>query len=165
MATENEIRVMRLLSAIEVPLDAANIIESWGTEAVTVTCEAALGTYVGLRPKIRTNAAAVVGKMEHPQARETHRMLITDESPGVAIRALRAAARRRDDALTGLIGTVIRRPATDPLVAVEAVRALREIDSPAARKELADYVKASNDRLPHRSSAVVRKTLETGRTR
>jgi HEAT repeat protein len=165
MATENEIRVMRLLSAIEVPVDAASIIESWGTEAVTVACEAALGTYLGVRPKVRTNAAAVVGKMDHPQARETHRMLIMDESPDVAIRALRAAARRRDDALTGLIGTVIRRPTTEPLVAVEAVEALRKIDSPAARKELADYVKASNDRLPHRSSPAVRKTLEPRRSR
>jgi hypothetical protein len=45
------------------------------------------------------------------------------------------------------------------------VEALRKIDSPAARKELTDYVKASNDRLPHRSSPVVRKTLEAGRRR
>ena len=57
MATETEIWVLNLLSATEVPQNAPEQIEAAGTEAVNVACEAALGTYVGMRPKIRSNAA------------------------------------------------------------------------------------------------------------
>jgi hypothetical protein len=159
MATDVEIRVMRLLSAIEVPPDAATLIEEMGTEAVTVACEAALGSYPGLRPKVRTNAVSVIGRMTHPQARETLAMLVTDETPRVALHALRAAGRRQDDSLVGHIGTVLRRPTTDQFTANEAIRALRAIGSPAAQRELDEYAGASPEGLPHRSSALVQQAL------
>ena len=66
MPTENEIRVLRLLSAIEISPNAGATIEGWGNEAVTVLCEAALGSYPGLRQKVRTNAVSVLGSMSHP---------------------------------------------------------------------------------------------------
>jgi HEAT repeat protein len=160
MPTDVEVRVMRMLSAIEVPTNAAQLIEALGTEAVTVACEAALGSYPGLRPKVRTNAAAVVGRMTHPQARETLELLITDENPDVAIRGLRAAGRQKDDRLVTLIGTVLRRPTTDAFTADEAVRALRKIDSPAAQQQLDEYAGASPEKIPHRGSALIRHTLK-----
>ena len=58
MPTQDEIRVLNLLSAVDYApgTDPGKLIESWGNGAVTVACEAALGTYPGLRPKVRTNA-------------------------------------------------------------------------------------------------------------
>jgi HEAT repeat protein len=163
MPTDVEVRVMRMLAAIEVPANAPEIIETLGTEAVTVVCEAALGSYPGLRPKLRTNAVAVVGRMTHPQARETLALLITDESPGVAMRALRAAGRRKDEGLVDRIGAVLRRPTTDELTANEAIRALRSIDSTAAARALDAYAKASGDQVPHRRSALVERALRQSR--
>ena len=159
MATDIEVRVMGLLSAIEVPDNVAELIEGLGTEAVTVACEAALGSYPGIRLKVRTNAAAAVGRMTHPQARETLAMLVTDESADVAIRAIRAAGRQRDDRLVGAVGSVLQRAATDPLVADEAVRALRTIGSEAANQQIAEYVAAAPERVPHRASALLRRAL------
>ena len=159
MPTDVEVRVMQLLSAIEVPSNAAELIEELGTEAVTVACEVALGSYPGVRLNVRTNAAAVVGRMTHPQARETLAMLVTDENPRVALRALRAAGRRQDDTLVGEIATVLRRATTDQFTANEAIRALRAIGSPAALRELDEYAGASPEGLPHRSSALVQHAL------
>ena len=71
MPTESEVRVMDVLTSIEIPPNAAQTIVSWGNEAVTVVCEAALGTYPGFRPKVRNNAVALLGQMSHRQATET----------------------------------------------------------------------------------------------
>jgi HEAT repeat protein len=159
MATDIEVRVMGLLSAIEVPANVAEIIEGLGTEAVTVACEAALGSYPGIRMKVRTNAAAAVGRMTHPQARETLAMLVTDDNSAVAIRALRAVGRQRDDRLVATVGSVLRRATTDPLVADEAVRALQKVGSEAATRQLAEYDAAAPEQVPHRASALIRRTL------
>ena len=70
-----------MLGAIEPPPDAAEQIEAMGPQAVNVACEAALGTYIELRPKVRTNAAAVVGRMNNEQARETLALLKRSTSP------------------------------------------------------------------------------------
>ena len=60
MPTDIEVRLMRLLNSIELRRGLAGEIEAMGTEAVTVVCDAALGTYVGQRPWIRNRAAALV---------------------------------------------------------------------------------------------------------
>jgi len=162
MANETETRVLGLLSAIEPPLEAPQLIEAMGPEAVNVACEAALGTYVGLRPKVRTNAAAIVGQMESQQAREALALLVTDPDEDVAIRALRAVGRRDDAGLIERAALVLRRPDASPLVAAEAVWALRESrDLPSAREALAEYRNGDLERAPaHRRSLVVERALE-----
>src|SRR6185437_8673678 len=102
--------VLAMLAATEPPRDAAEQIEAMGPEAVNVACEAALGTYVQLRPKVRTNAAAIVGRMDNDQARETLSLLVTDANEDVAIRALRAVGRRDEPLLVQRAGLVLRRP-------------------------------------------------------
>ncbi|MDQ3624804.1 MAG: HEAT repeat domain-containing protein [Verrucomicrobiota bacterium] len=159
MPTEIERRVLEVLSAIEIEPDLARQIEDWGNEAVTVVCEAALGTYVGLRPKIRTNAIALLGDMSHPQARETLPMLVNDDDTDVAIYAMRAAGRQRNDEVVENLGRVLRESDVAPLVAAEALKALTAIDSSATRSHLEAYSTASAERLPHRASAVVTAVL------
>src|SRR3712207_8910994 len=97
MPTETESRVISVLTSIEVPSNAAQTIGSWGNEAVTVVCEAALGTYPGFRPKVRYNAVALLGQMNHPQATETIPLLINEPDPDVSIRAMRAAGRQKNE--------------------------------------------------------------------
>lgn len=160
MPTEMEIRVLEVLSAIEIPSGAAREIESWGNEAVTVVCEAALGTYPGLRSKVRYNAVSLLGKMDHPQARETIPLLINDPDPDVAIRAMRAAGRQNSTEGVGRLGEVLQRKNAAPLLAAEAVKALAAIDSSQARTALEEYTGASPDALPHRASPAVQAVLQ-----
>lgn len=162
MATETETKVLKLLSSIEVPEDASERIEAMGPEAVNVACEAALGTYVGLRPKLRTNAAAVVGRMKTEQARETLLLLVTDPSDDVAIRALRAVGRRSEPELFERAALVLRRPDASPLVVAEALHALAADSAPPAAREALDrYRDAKYEDSPaHRRSLVVERALD-----
>jgi len=155
MPTENEIRVLKLLSAIEIPPTAAQTIQTWGNEAVTVVCEAALGTYPGLRPKVRNNAVALLGLMNHPQAMETVPLLINDSNSDVSIRAMRAAGHQNNVHGIEKIGQFLRRKESPPLIAAEAVSALLQIDSDNARASVAEYMAANPREFPHRGSAVV----------
>jgi HEAT repeat protein len=159
MPTETERRVLQMLSAIEVSPDAPALIEAMGTDAVTVVCEAALGTYEGVRLKVRSNAAAVVGRMSHPQALETLALLVNDASPDVATRAVRAIARRGDAHLVPRIAELLTQASTADWLAAEAVRALAAFDLPAAREALASYAATPPERLHHRGSAVVEAAL------
>lgn len=162
MPTPTEELVLRMLSAIEPPDDAARQIEELGPEAVNVACEAALGTYVGLRPKIRTNAAAIVGEMDTEQARETLGLLVTDANEDVAIRALRALGRRDDPELVARAAIVLRRPETSPMLATEAVNALAATPTREAAREALDTYRAAvgEPALPHRRHQLVQEALE-----
>lgn len=158
MPTEAETRVMQILSAIEVPPAAADLIESLGTEAVTVVCEAALGSYPGIREKVRTNAVSLLGMIDHPQARETVPLLVNDPNPDVAIRAMRAAGAQRNDDVVPRLDRLLSRPDAPPLLAAEAVKALIAVDSTAARASLTTYAEADSPPA-HRDSALVRRIL------
>lgn len=159
MPTANEIRVLKLLSAIEIPPTAGQTIQSWGNEAVTIVCEAALGTYPGLRPKVRNNAVALLGWMDHQQAMETVPLLLTDANTDVSIRAMRAAGRQKNEASVDKLGQLLRRKEASPLLAAEALGALLAIDSDKARASVATYKAASPADLPHRGSRVVESVL------
>ena len=161
MATPIEVRVMEMLSAIEVPANAAEQIGAMGTEAVTVVCEAALGSYPGLRFKVRTNAASMVAKLDHPQAAETLSLLINDASADIAVRALRGVARRHAAQYVPEIAKVLRLSSTEPHAAAEAIQTLRSLGTPEARGVLEAYASAAVEQVPHRGSPVVRKVLET----
>lgn len=157
MPTENEKRVLNLLSAVdyEPGTDPGKLIESWGNDAVTVACEIALGSYPGLRPKVRTNAVAVLETIGAPQAKETVRMLVKDPDSDVSIRALRAAAGQRNADAVNDMSAMLVSPALPPLVAVEVVKALGAIATPAARAALKAYSTADAQAHPHRSYPLV----------
>ncbi len=155
MPTEMETRVLVTLSAVEVPPGVAEIIESWGNEAVTVTCDVALGDYPGTKRQVRGNAVALLGWMSHPQAKETIALLLTDDDPDVAARALRAAGRHADESATPIIAGMLRRADLSPLLAAEAVQSLTRIGSSEAREALEVYEATAEDELPHRGSQVV----------
>jgi hypothetical protein len=160
MPTETEIRVMKLLTAIELTPASADRIVEWGNEAVTVVCEAALGVYPGLRQKVRTNAVALLGWIDHPQAVETIPLLVTDPNPDVAIRAMRAAGRRQLDSVVEQLAGVLESPEATPVLAAEAAKALHAIGTPQAEAALNDYRSKSPSVLPHRGSRVVADVLE-----
>lgn len=159
MPTEMESRMLQLLRAIEIKSGTASYIESLGNEAVTVICEAALGSYPGIRPKMRANAAVLAGKMSHPQALETIALLVSDPDPGIAIRAMRAAGRKRSAGLVEKIARVLDQPISDALLAAEALDALLQIDTPEAQLRVKAYQAASAADLPHRRSPAVEYTL------
>ena len=102
----------------------------------------------------------MVGKMNHPQAREALPLLMGDANADVAVRAVRAAARRGEATLATELARVLRKPATDPHVAAEAARALAGMDTPEARSALAEYTAGDREGTPHRQSLVVEKMLE-----
>lgn len=154
MATEIENRVLMTLSAVEVPPGVAQVIESWGNEAVTVTCGVALGDYPGAERRVRANAVALLGWMSHPQALETVPLLLTDPNPNIAARAFRAASRHADPATVAVIAGLLRRRDLSPILAAEAVDALATIDSSEARDVLRAYQTSGNE-LPHRRSQIV----------
>jgi hypothetical protein len=160
MPTENEVKVLRLLSAIEIPPNAGEIIQGWGVEAVTIACDAALGNYPALRPKVRTNAAAVVGTMSHPQAKEAVRLLLKEANTDVCVRALRAASRQKREDIVPDIGDLLDSAALPAVVAAEAVKALVAIDSSAARSKLQAYMAKSAAAAPHRGSPVVQAVMK-----
>lgn len=159
MPTEAEVRVMTMLSGIEVPRTAGDAIAALGNEAVTVVCEAALGAYAGVRDKVRTNAVSVLGGIDHPQAKETIALLVTDDEPDIAVRAMRSAAAQGNAIAVPRLDDVLRRPASSPILAAEAVSALRAIDTPAARESLERYRAATDGAPAHRQSPVVREML------
>lgn len=163
MPDETVVQVMKILSAIEIPPGAAKQIEEMGNAAVTVLCDVALGSYPGLRPKVRTNAVALLRWMSHPQALETTALLINDANPDVAIRALRAAGVQKNEDVVDKIGQILTKPASNPLLAAEAAKALLAIDSPKARTLMENYEKASPNTLPHRHSPEVENILQTRR--
>lgn len=154
---------MPLLDAIDIPAGTAQHIENLGNEAVTVICEAALGSYPGLRQKVRTNAVALVGQMSHPQARETLALLLGDPDVNISIRALRAAGRQRNEELVEKIARVLLQPNASGILAAEALAALLHIDSPEARLHVKAYDAASADEFSHRSSLAVEQTLLVAR--
>ncbi len=159
MPTENEVRVMQILNAIEVPDGAGEVIENWGNEAVTIVCETALGSYSGLHDKIRHNAVDLLGSLTHPQARETVLLLLSDSDPDISIRAMRAAPQQQNKAAVAQLGNVLKTRELPPLVAAEALRALVAFDSPEARSVVVAYAASNADEFPHRGSAVVARVL------
>jgi HEAT repeat protein len=159
MPTPAEVRVLELLTAIDTrPETLAAQVLALGNPGVTALCEAALGTYPGLREKVRTNAIALLGWIPHPQAAETLVLLVTDPNPDLASRALRASARAGLTEAIQPIDALLRRPGTPPLVAAEAVKALARIDSPEAAAVLATYVEGAVP-TTHRTSSVVQQVL------
>jgi len=164
MPTENEIRVMKILTAIEITPAAGQKIKEWGNEAVTVVAEAALGMYPGLRLKVRTNAAALLGWIDHPQAAETLLLLVNDPNQDVAIRAVRAAGRQKKDVAVEKLGQLLTQPSTSPILAAEASKALIAIGTARAQNVLQSYENTAVDNVPHRQSAVVRDVLQKRRS-
>jgi len=160
MPTTAASTVLRMLSAIEVDSEAAaEVVQDLGNEGVTVLCELALGTFPGLRAKIRANAVVVLAWVSHPQARETLQLLIRDPSPDFSIRALRAVARRKDPTIVAELGTLLQQVTLPPLVAAETVVALQTFDSTDARQILDVYRLADPGRFPHRGAAAVQQAL------
>lgn len=154
---------MRLLTSIDAePTDLAARVMELGTPAVTVVCEAALGSYPGIRTKVRTNAVSLLGWLTHPQAAEAVVLLIGDENPDIASRAMHAAGRSADEAALERIAAVLSRPETLPILAAEGVRGLATAGTPAALAVLESYRQAGDDVLQHRGTAVVRTALEKG---
>lgn len=163
MPDETVVKVMEILSAIEIPPGAAQHIEEMGNEAVTVVCEVALGSYPGLRLKVRTNAVALLGSMTHPQAIETTSLLVNDDNPDVAIRALRSAGMQKNNNVVDKIGQMLKRPNSSPLLAAEGVKALLTIDTAKSRSVLEGYENQNPQALPHRGSHVVQDIIRTRR--
>lgn len=161
MPTEIEIKVMKLLTAIEIPPSAGQYIENLGNEAVTVLCETALGSYPGLRPKVRNNAVALLGYMTHPQAGETLILLVNDANSDVAIRAIRASSQLKSKDVVPALEGKLEQVTTSSLIAAEAVQALIQIGSPQAIAALNKYVSASPVSYPHRGSTMVKNILST----
>lgn len=165
MTSAMEEVVLQQLDAIELSGETARAIEAMGNEAVTVLCEAALGSYPSLRPKARSNAVALLGAMAHPQARETVRLLISDGDHGVRVRALRAAGRQRNDAVVDDLREALEGRALPEIEAAEIVDALAAIGTPGAAAVLEGYLAAQPDERPHRSSALVARHLEQAMAR
>jgi len=164
MPTDVELRVLKLLTSIELSPATAAEIEAMGNDAVTVLCEVALGTYPGLRVKARTNAAGVLGWMTHPQAAETLLLLLDDSDADVRLHAFRAVGGKRDQAAVDTLARVLGEPQSSALMAAEATKALLAIGTPKAQQSVAAYEAASPELLPHRRSAVVRDVIEKKRT-
>jgi len=164
MSTPIESAILRLLSAIEIDSEsAAAAIADWGNEGVTVLCDVALGTFPGLRPKVRLNAVALLDAVDHPQAHETRHLLLRDPNPDVSVRALRGSARLRDTAVVAELGRALQQTSLPPLVAAEAVRALIAIDSPDAQQVLTHYAAADPTQYPHRAALAVNGQLRLRR--
>jgi len=150
MPRDVDVRVMNILSALEISPEAAKAIEAMGNDAVTLVCEVALRSISGLRPKVYANAVFLAGRMTHPQAVETIRLLVNDPDPDIAIRAMRAAARQKDVKVVSDLGRYLTRTGVSPLLATEAANALAAIDSAEARRYL-DAYQASRARSRPRS--------------
>lgn len=159
MPTPIEVRVLKILSAIEIDPSTAQTIENLGNEAVTVVCEIALGSYPGLRLKVRTNAVALLGWMTHPQAVETIPLLINDSNSDVSIRAMRAAGRQKNEQVISKLDEILKKTESLPLIAAEAVKALISINSVEARTSLSEYSTTDGLKYPHRNSTVVKGIL------
>lgn len=159
MPTEIEVKVIKALSAIEVTPALALNIEAWGNEAVTVICETALGTYPGLRQKIRYNAVAILGWMTHPQAFETIAILINDPDTDISIRAMRSAGRQKNDETVEKLNMLLNNTDTNPLLAAEAVQSLIHNGSAKANSVLSQYAAKSSQTLPHRGNSLVQQLL------
>jgi len=123
-----------------------------------------LGMYPGLRLKVRTNAAALLGWIDHPQAAETLLLLVNDPNQDVAIRAVRAAGRQKKDVAVEKLGQLLTQPSTSPILAAEASKALIAIGTARAQNVLQSYENTAVDNVPHRQSAVVRDVLQKRRS-
>jgi hypothetical protein len=159
MAGATEQQVLQLLHAYELDAGTAQAIEQLGPEAVTVLAEAALGAYPDLRPKARQNAVYLLGVVQHPQAAETVALLVDEDDPAIAIRALRAARRQRNEAVVGTLARMLTSPNLTPVVAAETVATLDAIGSEAARTAIVGYAEATSSELPHRGSRIVAQYL------
>jgi hypothetical protein len=157
MPTKNEIRVLNLLSATDLDhdVDPGKVIQDWGNEAITVACEAALGSYPGLDRKTRYNAVSSLAGMSHVQAQETVALLVRDPDSDVSIRALRAAGRQQNKAVVKDLSALLQTPTLPRLVAVEVVKALVAIDTPDAQAALQAYEAGDPTRLLHRADPLV----------
>ncbi|HEV2833719.1 MAG TPA: HEAT repeat domain-containing protein [Pyrinomonadaceae bacterium] len=159
MPDETVVKVMKILSAIEIPPSAAQVVEQMGHQAVTVVCEVALGSYPGLRQKVRTNAVSLLGWMTRPQAVETTALLVNDPNPDIAIRALRAAGRQKNDNVVDKIGQMLNKPAANPLIVAEGLKALLAIDSSKSKSVFEGYEKESPNKVPHRATPLVQEII------
>ncbi|MBV6324255.1 HEAT repeat domain-containing protein [Duganella violaceipulchra] len=162
MPTEIEKKVLNLLSVVDYSggSDPGQLIASWGNEAVTLVCEIALAGYPGLLPKVRTNAVAVLETVDHPQSKETVRLLVKDADSDISIRALRAAGGQRNAASVRDMASLLQSTSLQPLVAVEVVKALLAIATPEARAALAGYAASDRKKYPHRANPLVNSYLE-----
>jgi hypothetical protein len=161
MPTNDEIRVLNLLSATDLDgdVDSGTVIQSWGTDAITVACEAALGSYPGLDRKTRTNAVSSLASMTHKQAQETVALLVRDSDSDISILALRAAGRQRNAAVAKDLGALLQTPTLPRLVLVEVVKALVAIDTADSQAALHAFKAADATRFPHRADPLVSKYL------
>jgi hypothetical protein len=155
MPDETVVRLMKILSAIEIPPSAAQVVEEMGNDAVTVVCEVALGSYPGLRQKVRTNAVALLGWMTHQQAIETTALLVNDTNSDIAIRALRAAGQQKNGNVVDKIGQMLNKPGANPLIVAEGLKALLAIDSSKSKSVFEGYEKESPNKIPHRATPLV----------
>jgi len=89
-------------------------------------------------------------------------LLVSDPDPGIAIRAIRAAGRKRNTGLVEKIARVLDQPMSSALLAAEALDALLQIDTPEAQLLVKAYEAASATDLPHRRSPPVEYTLREG---
>jgi HEAT repeat protein len=160
MPTQIEIRVMDLLNSIETSPTAGSTLTSWGNEAVTVVCDAALGSYVGIRLKMRLMAVDLLGSIDHPQASETVVLLLTDSNVDISVSAMRAAGQQKNPAAVEQLGSQLARRDLSPLLAVEAVKALAAIGDSNARAALQRYIEAPAEDVPHRASPLVADRLK-----
>jgi hypothetical protein len=163
MPDETVVKVMKILSAIEIPPSAAEVIEAMGNDAVTVVCEVALGSYPGLREKVRTNAVGLLRWMSHPQAIETTALLVNDADPDIAIRALRAAGLQKNDNVVDKIGQMLNKPAANPLIVAEGLKALLAIDSAKSKSVFESYEKETPNKVPHRATPVIQDIINKRR--
>jgi hypothetical protein len=164
MASDIEARVLRLLSATDFAQDSTpgKLVESWGEEAISALCNIALGGQRAVQTKVRTNAAGLLETMTHPQAMETARMLLSDPSLDIAVRALRATASQRNPDTVRDIQRLLIRPDLHPLLVVESMKALSGIGTAAARKALKTY-RSSEVGMHHRADPVVARFIKSGR--
>jgi HEAT repeat protein len=156
--TPIEESVLRMLSAIEVSMKAADAILARGNGAVTATCDIALGNLPGIRAKVRGNAVALLGRMDRPQVRETLALLARDSSPDIRIRAFRSAGRLKAPEVVDALGAALRDSATPPVVAAEAALALDAMATPEALSLLERY-RVADDAPSHRDTTTVKDAM------
>lgn len=159
MFTESQTKVLQMLGAVELPRGSAARIEALGNDAVTLLCDAALGSFVGIAAGQRHRAAFLVGCLSHPQALETLPLLVGSDAPGVARRALRALRRRQRVDAVLQIQALLDQDGTPPTLAAEAILTLAALNAEPARAVIAGYERRAPAPGSHRGAAVVRRAL------
>jgi hypothetical protein len=162
MPTDTEVKIMKILNSIEIePETVAKKIESMGNEAITVLCEAALGSYPGIRNKVRTNSVSLLGWIKnYPQVIETIKMLVADSQIGVSVRAIRSAGRQRAEQVVEDLGDILKNRRTSSIIALEAVKSLIAINSLTANQYLDEYAEADPKLYPHRRVVAIDNLLK-----